>query len=409
MQKTDILVHLVEAIEEKQNHEGWTDLALIGKPLNRKGVNYKALGFLKLRHLIEDFPNNIEIKIDTSFQVPVIYARVKNKTQEIVDIAPPERGKSRKRMSSNLMDWAYLGDYRQTISDLKNMALKERWYYKDFSPSNPYPILSSYLTYTFFRLTKEKGKVKTNERYAAFNTGLVNNLYEPIYALFEKNKIKGRQEWFFHEFCISGVGKAGKILARNFNPLPGRANYFKDVSEVIYDINAPEPQLNWTHIILDNVGRLPFEFLEDNKPKNFLLRDTTEMDTVEKKNYFQDLASAIENENKTFRAIKNRFSDSLDLALKRVQWNYKTAIPMYYPFMDKLSLLLPLSLIDDDIIDLALVVEKTKSGNYLGHTILPLVWAYGNARLVTRPDSDWLIAEEIGKQQIEDEDEEIDE
>jgi hypothetical protein len=31
----------------------------------------------------------------------------------------------------------------------------------------------------------------------------------------------------------------------------------------------------------------------------------------------------------------------------------------------------------------------------LGHTILPLEWAYGNARLVSRPDSDWLIAEKI--------------
>ncbi len=68
---------------------------------------------------------------------------------------------------------------------------------------------------------------------------------------------------------------------------------------------------------------------------------------------------------------------------------------MYYPSNDKMSLLLPLSLIDDDIIDLALVTEKTPSGNYLGHTILPLDWAYSNARLITRPDSDWLVAEQI--------------
>ena len=68
---------------------------------------------------------------------------------------------------------------------------------------------------------------------------------------------------------------------------------------------------------------------------------------------------------------------------------------MYYPYNNKMSLLLPLSLIDDEVIDLALVTEKTKSGSYLGHTILPLAWAYSNARLITRPDSDWLIAEQI--------------
>jgi len=116
---------------------------------------------------------------------------------------------------------------------------------------------------------------------------------------------------------------------------------------------------------------------------------------LEKNNYYNELSKAIETDSKKFRAIKNRFSDSLSLALKRVQWNFKTAIPMYYPSNDKMSLLLPLSLIDDDIIDLALVTEKTPSGNYLGHTILPLDWAYSNARLITRPDSDWLVAEQI--------------
>ena len=119
------------------------------------------------------------------------------------------------------------------------------------------------------------------------------------------------------------------------------------------------------------------------------------METVEKKQYYESLAKAIQNDSKKFRAIKNRFSDSLDLALKRVEWNFKTAIPMYYPSNNKMSLLLPLSLLDDDVIDLALVTERTKSGNYLGHTILPLDWAYSNARLITRPDSDWLVADKI--------------
>ena len=68
---------------------------------------------------------------------------------------------------------------------------------------------------------------------------------------------------------------------------------------------------------------------------------------------------------------------------------------MYYPSNNKMSLLLPLSLIDDEVIDLALVTERTPSGNYLGHTILPLDWAYSNARLITRPDSDWLVADKI--------------
>jgi hypothetical protein len=83
------------------------------------------------------------------------------------------------------------------------------------------------------------------------------------------------------------------------------------------------------------------------------------------------------------------------LALKRIDWNFKTAIPIYFPTGNKMSLLLPLSLVDDEKVDISLVVEKVASGNYLGHTILPLDWAYSNARLVCRPDSDWLVATDI--------------
>lgn len=399
MNNSEILQKIIQVLDNNKGQDGWTDLAVVGKPLTDLGVNYKALGYMKLRELLEEYSDNIEIKRDdTSHKVPVLYARQKGTTQSSPQVQRPQTTPTRARTTqipSNLMQWAWMGDFRQVVSDLKNMALKERWYYKVQNPAFPFPILSKYLTYTFFRLSKEQGKIKKTDQYAAFNTGLVNNLYEPIYALFEKNRVQGRQEWYFHEFCISGVGKAGKILASNFNPLPQRAHFFNNPAELIYDSNAPEPQLNWNHIILDNVSRLPIEFLEENKPTDFLFRDASGMNTVEKADYFGQLARAIENDSKKFRAIKNRFADSLSLALKRVQWNFKTAIPMYYPQNNKMSLLLPLSLLDDEVIDLALVTEKTQSGNYLGHTILPLDWAYSNARLVTRPDSDWLVAEKI--------------
>ena len=119
------------------------------------------------------------------------------------------------------------------------------------------------------------------------------------------------------------------------------------------------------------------------------------MDLDERISYFSQLGKAIEKDEKTYRYIKGRLDDSVNLAVKRIDWNFKTAIPMYYPSSNKMSLLLPLALLKDDRVDVALVVERTQSGNYLGHTILPLYAAYSNARLVTRPDSDWLVAEDI--------------
>lgn len=111
--------------------------------------------------------------------------------------------------------------------------------------------------------------------------------------------------------------------------------------------------------------------------------------------YYSELGRATEADNRTYRRIMNRMKDAVDLSIKRVLWNFKTAIPQYYPRVRKLQLLLPVCLVSDEQVDLALAVERTDSGSYLGHTVLPLDWAYRNARLICRPDSDWLAPEQI--------------
>lgn len=75
---------------------------------------------------------------------------------------------------------------------------------------------------------------------------------------------------------------------------------------------------------------------------------------------------------------------------EKMRWNFRTAIPSYYPRMNAMSLLLPLCLVDELHADAALVVQLMASGNYQGQTILTMEQAYMNARLICRPDSDWL-------------------
>ena len=97
-----------------------------------------------------------------------------------------------------------------------------------------------------------------------------------------------------------------------------RAHYFKNPSELIYDCNAPVPQLDWEHIILENIERLPPDFLAEHKPNNFNLQNPLNMETSKKEEYYKSLADAIKNDDKKFRTIKNRFEDSLKLALKPI-------------------------------------------------------------------------------------------
>jgi hypothetical protein len=400
MTKESVRKILSEVVNANRESDGWTNLVKVGNPLKNKGVDFRALGYDKLFELIKDHRDTFNWNIDkeTNPGFFIVFVREKTETEkkkyETLLRAKNNPNPSLVNDPKNaLIQWASLGDFLTSIESLKEIALPERWYYSNQNPKNPYPILTNYIKYTYYRLSREKGKILIKDNVAAFNTGLVDKRYEPIYAMFTKTP-NALRNWRLESFCIAGEDE-GKELAKRFSPLPPRAHYFDKVSDMLYDTLAPKPILDWNHIIIENIDRLPYYFLEENQPKGFELKKVDSMTFQDREQYYIDLAAAIQADNKVYRSMTNRFKDALELSLKRVEWNFKTAIPTYFPTHNKMSLLLPLSLVDDEKVDIALVVEKTESGNYLGHTILPLEWAYSNSRLVCRPDSDWLVADAI--------------
>lgn len=86
-------------------------------------------------------------------------------------------------------------------------------------------------------------------------------------------------------------------------------------------------------------------------------------------------------------AFFDAIAKSIELAIKRVRRNYKTAIPHFYD--GKIQFLLPLCLLTKKDADLALVVNKEEQV-YKAHTVLTLDQAYNNARLLAKPDREWL-------------------
>ena len=79
--------------------------------------------------------------------------------------------------------------------------------------------------------------------------------------------------------------------------------------------------------------------------------------------------------------------------IKNVMANYKLAVPHYY--QDKIQLMIPLSFDNNEIYDVALVLDLLKNGNYLATTCLTMQMAYMKARLIAKPESNWLVAENI--------------
>lgn len=409
---------IVKAFHRYHSKGEWYDVMAIAPRIKECGVDFKKYGFAKLSDmLVEVFGSDIEI--DNRGNICKKYVRLLCKEPSAETTAPTplvssapvrvlrEKPEKFKRLSAHdkLMNFAVFPNkegengYKIAIRQLAEKALPENWFYGlGCDDPGTFPILRSYLEHTFERLLAEdeehacdqnwKRKILTAENNAVFNTGLVDHLYEPIYAVFNRNLVESSKiRWWFWTFVKSN-DKEHQQLTRIFGTnLPEPAHYYNCTSELVYDVKAEIGSYNWDHFI-DNCERLPKEFLRDNGPE-------FDYDHLDTRSDYKRLAELIKEDGRSMNRIKNRIQDAIEHAIKRVRWNFKTAIPIYYPGQKQISLLLPLALVNEDIIDVALVLEATSSGAYIAHTILTLDMAYNNARLITRPQSDWLAVEKI--------------
>jgi len=240
---------------------------------------------------------------------------------------------------------------------LASLAESEDWNYRIHPAKDPFVILRSYLKYTFLRLHELPDHLvhSADEKALAFNTGLVTPFQEHIFALFRRRP-EGEvgPPWVLRGFEKASSVPFLSLFGRNLPPL---AWYFGDPAELVFDTRVP---------LSVNVEHVPHD------PTRF--PDTLNLLTP------QDLAAQV--------------NAKAPEAVERVRRNYKTAIPQFYrdgkSGQGKMQLLLPVALLRRDYVELALAVDRLASDVYLGRTVLTLDWAYNNARLLTRPDTDWL-------------------
>jgi len=252
--------------------------------------------------------------------------------------------------------FAILPQYENKLEQLVNLAQDEEgdWTYQFQQPRSTFPVLRNYLSYTFKRLQDEEKLAYINDpdpsrdgqRLACFNTGLVTRFYEPLYAAFHEN----RRDDADTPFVLIGFFTESKHPITAFPKRPDIANYFDNPADLVYDRNL-ELVKNVHHIVSERLERFPPEFQDD----------------------------------------PDKLSGALDIAIaraeQRVLRNYKTAIPQFNH--GRIQLLLPICLSDPRKADVALVIGK-EGAVYKGYTVLSLDMAYNNARLLTRPDREWL-------------------
>ncbi len=243
--------------------------------------------------------------------------------------------------------------FESQLKVLADMAQPENW---GGDPAQPFSVLRNYLRYTFKRIFHEskiqEAADSSATRIASFNTGLFTPNYEAIFAFLEANRDPNRQPWVFKDFLV----ESDRPLVF-FKSKPKAARYFDKPGDLIYD---PDFELipNLDHILDDNVERYPVDLRANPHRRRMMLQG------------------------------------AVAEAGKRAQMNYKVAVPQFYFGYEgsgsgRIQLLLPLYFDNPLSADLALVVEREERA-YRAFTVLPLDLAYKNARLIARPQGDWL-------------------
>jgi CheY-like chemotaxis protein len=363
----------------------WVDLAAVGNAMRQiqPDFDHKTHGFDKLSDLIKSLSDVVEFDYDHSHSPPGVVVRLKSDRTR--DAAPRQRQKAAEEYRS-LFDFGFIF-FPTKLSELADLALKEEW---DDGWGTDKPILKNYLNHTFLRLQYEKKIfISTDSAYAVFNTGLVDAVYQPIFAFFTRNKrANARQPFFLTSFCRAGDPGDGQRIIRLFGRTPDAAEYFNDPADTVYDLSKGAPHVNWDHIF-DNIDRLPVAFITRYAPEGFPVRDPETLDEETAARYKQSLQAAIQSDLQCRRDMTSRFQSAIDIAMRRVRWSFRTAVPSYYSTHNQINLLLPLSLVDDEKTDVVLVLERAEEA-YIAHTILTPRQAYRQARVVSRPESEWL-------------------
>lgn len=246
-----------------------------------------------------------------------------------------------------LKQFAFLGineAFNDKLNVLKNLAEKENWTSRGSTYEND--ILYRYVMHTFDRIESEDKIIYTKDgKYASFNTGLLTEMGEDIVALFSRNMNPDKEKWYLDGFvCLSD-----RKFAEKFNEDPQVAECF-DKPEMMYFNPNYKIIVNISHILGDNIDRFP--------PKL----------ATQGRNYLVTL-----------------FSGALELTKRKIKRNYRLVVPQYYD--RRITYLLPL-VIDD--FKCALAIELLNNEQYRANTILTLDMAYSNARLLMKPESDWL-------------------
>ena len=292
-------------------------------------------------------------------------------------------------------------DYASANTFVKNLHARllpgESWKYATPAPVLPgmrkkteYEILESYLnrvsTLLFQEYDKPRslnyGKVKfsRDNKYALFNSGLLTKFATDVILIgevFPKKRIANSLITLSNPAVLyGGIKELDEKGFETSDKEVDMVSFFQDISEVVFDATAT--------IDTSSNGRLE-HCIEDGLKRNRFPKKYQEQ-------YYKG----------GLVGLTQDFISAIDRAKKIARRNYKYVVPQCRIELEKtIQFLMPIYMDSkgyDSSPDVALVLSETKIGDervYIPETVLPLAWAYQNARVICTPDGMWLNPERI--------------
>jgi hypothetical protein len=298
----------------------------------------------------------------------------------------------------NLFEYALCSKWDDRLEQLSSIAEPERWHYRKLPSDRKLPVLHDYLRFTFRRCL-ELGLVVEDGDHACFNTGLLTPHHEQIFAYFRAatpefgpEDFQGR--WWLHSWQV----ESSHHLAR-FDALPEVASYWTDPATIVFDPRKRViPQIE--HIIEDNWERFPTEFGgtvgSDGIPQSLtaapdedevMSQRVADEDDDEASIEAPEVRARPEVPEHTRFVLRNLLDGAISRSVRLAERSYRVAVPQRYN--GRIQLLLPLYLRGANDVDLALTLELQGDRHRAATVLLP-DWAYTHARLLSRPNSEWL-------------------
>lgn len=252
----------------------------------------------------------------------------------------------------NLYEYAFCSTeegYNKMLSYLTNIAEEEKW---SFDETKPYHILKKYLSNTFSQCSKQKKVLISDDgEYSCFNTGLLTPNGDDIIAIFEKNTRDGAQPWILRKF----KEKSSRDFLNVFAEVPKLATYTESFQDLYFnpDYNIV---VNTDHILDDNWDRI--ESVLKYPSKNI---------------------------------VKLLLTGVVEEAKKKTKRNLRLVVPQFYK--NQIMYLVPITIpdINGNNVTMALAVERTETSQYRANTIFTKEMAYEKARVLMKPESNWLV------------------